>query len=125
MNQLKTLSTSALAYLGDAVFELVVRQRCLFPPQRIHQYHQQVVSQVKAEAQASYVQGWISHLTEAELDIFRQGRNAAVGKPKRVTMATYQQATGFESLIGYLYLTDLQRLDYLLSLLPSLDLQSP
>ena len=121
-SQLNALSPATLAYLGDAVFELFVREQCLFPPQRLQDYHRHVVSQVKAETQATYARALIDHLTEPEMDIFRRGRNSAVGKPKRVSLTIYQYATGFEALIGYLYLTDVQRLKALLMLLPDFDL---
>ncbi|NJK40178.1 MAG: hypothetical protein HC934_00185 [Acaryochloridaceae cyanobacterium SU_2_1] len=110
----RTLAPAALAYLGDAVYELYIRQQCLLPPRRSHQYHQQVVSYVRAETQAALAHQWIPHLTPAEQTIVKQGRNAATGKPKRVALETYQQATGLETLIGYLYLTNPQRLNLLL-----------
>lgn len=110
----RALSPTALAYLGDAVYELYIRQNCLLPPRRLHQYHQQVISYVRAEAQANLAHQWHSQLSTAEQAIVKQGRNAATGKPKRVDLATYQQATGLETLIGYLYLTDPQRLHSLL-----------
>jgi ribonuclease-3 family protein len=54
------------------------------------------------------------YLTTSELEIVRRGRNAATGRPKRVNPEIYQQATSLETLIGYLYLTDLPRLTELL-----------
>jgi ribonuclease III family protein len=111
------LSPAALAYLGDAVFELYVRTRFLFPPKRSHVYHQQVVAQVRAEAQSSHLQLLLSHLTSAELDVIRRGRNAATGRPRRLDPEVYQQATSFETLIGYLYITNPPRLAELLALL--------
>ncbi len=113
-SDLQRISPAALAYLGDAVFELFVRTHCLLPPRRLRSYHQQVVSQVRAEAQAHYLQLLIPHLTVAEQEILRQGRNAAAGGPKRVAPEIYQQATSLETLLGYLYLTDAHRLEQLL-----------
>ncbi|PZD71374.1 Mini-ribonuclease 3 [Acaryochloris thomasi RCC1774] len=55
------------------------------------------------------------YLMPSEIDIVRRGRNAASGKPKRIKLGTYQQATGLEALLGYLYLTDPQRLDKVLT----------
>jgi len=115
--QVQQISPSALAYLGDAVYELVVRRCYLFPPQRIQSYHQLVVAQVRAEAQAAHLQTLIPHLTPAELEWLKRGRNATVGRPRRLDAAIYQQATSLETLVGYLYLTDLPRLTYLFSLL--------
>lgn len=118
-HQLRTLSPVALAYVGDAVYELFVRGALLVPPKRIRAYHQQVVNQVRAERQSYYLQQLIPLLTEAEQDVLRRGRNAASRGPKRLDGQTYRQATGFEALIGYLYLTDLSRL---VDLLGQLDL---
>lgn len=112
--EVRTLSPAALAYIGDAVYELFIRRYCLFPPTRLRNYHQQVVSFVRAETQAKIAQIWNSQLTHTELAVFKQGRNAASGGPKRVDLETYQFATGFETLIGYLYLTNPSRLEELL-----------
>ncbi len=116
-NQVPQLSPAALAYLGDAVYELHVRTRFLFPPKRSHAYHQQVVAHVRAEAQSSHLQLLLPHLTSVELDAIRRGRNAANGRPRRLDPEVYQQATSFETLIGYLYITDPQRLSELFALL--------
>ena len=113
--QLRQLSPISLAYVGDAVYELYVRQRYLFPPRRTHHYHQQVVAQVRAERQAEQLHAIQSDLTDEERDVIRRGRNATVRSPKRLDPKTYQEATGLEALIGYLYLTDPQRLFELLS----------
>jgi ribonuclease III family protein len=115
ISTIQQLSPAALAYLGDTVYELYVRMIYLFPPKRSQQYHQKVVAQVRAEAQAQHLQSLVPHLTPEELDISRRGRNAASGGPKRLDPELYQQATGFETLLGYLYLSNPQRLMNLLS----------
>lgn len=109
------VAPGALAYLGDAVFELYVRTYYLFPPKRIGLYHQKVVEQVRAESQALFLQQLTPHLTLAEQEIVRRGRNATARTPRRLAPELYQQATGLETLIGYLYLHDLERLQELLS----------
>lgn len=113
--QVQGISPVALAYLGDAVYELYMRRRYLLPPKRLEAYHRQVVAQVRAESQAKHLRSLEPHLTEAELDILRKGRNAASGGPKRVSPEIYQQATSLETLMGYLYLTDPERLNQLLT----------
>ncbi|HEY9878715.1 MAG TPA: ribonuclease III domain-containing protein [Leptolyngbyaceae cyanobacterium] len=113
--QLQELSPIALAYLGDAVYELFVRGSFLTPPTRIRAYHEKVVAQVRAERQSSYLFQLEPYLTPAEQDILRKGRNAAPRGPRRVDPKVYQQASSFETLIGYLYLTDPLRLTELLS----------
>jgi ribonuclease III family protein len=113
-DDLKKLSPKSLAYLGDAVYELYVRMIYLLPPSRVDSYHNLVVTQVRAEKQALHLELLIPHLATDELEIVRRGRNAVTGKPKRLDPATYQQATSFETLIGYLFLTDETRLTELL-----------
>ena len=117
--QINSLSPVALAYIGDAVYELFVRGMFLLPPKRIQVFHQQVVNHVRAEQQAHQVQRLLPLLTEAEQDLLRRGRNASSRGPRRVDSQIYQQSTGFEALIGYLYLSDPARL---MELLGSLDL---
>lgn len=112
---LQQLSPGALAYLGDAVYELYIRANYLVPAKRLHLYHSLVVAQVRAETQAQHLRSLAPHFTTAETEIVRRGRNAATGRPKRLSVSIYQQATGLETLIGYLYLKDPERLTYLLA----------
>ncbi|MEO1341951.1 MAG: ribonuclease III domain-containing protein [Cyanobacteria bacterium J06635_13] len=113
--QIERLSPIALAYIGDAVFELYVRTKFLMPPKRMASYHSQVVTQVRAESQAIHLSSLLPDLSDAEKEILRRGRNACVAKPRRLDRQTYQQATGLEALIGYLHLTNPQRLAELLA----------
>lgn len=113
--QLERISPIALAYIGDAVYELYIRSRLLIPPKKIADYHAQVVFQVRAETQAIYLQNLEPYLTEEEKDIVRRGRNAVTTKPKRMSAKIYRQASSLETLIGYLYLTNCDRLQNLLT----------
>lgn len=115
--KLREVSPVALAYIGDAVFELYVRSRLLLPAKRIRDYHQQVVANVKAEQQSVYVDRLTEHLSAEELDVLRRGRNATTGRSRRADAKDYQKATGFEALIGFLYLSDRERMMSLLALL--------
>ncbi|AFZ36244.1 ribonuclease III [Stanieria cyanosphaera PCC 7437] len=115
VSQVESLSPIALAYIGDAVYELYVRTCYLIPPKRLADYHNQVVAQVRAESQADYLQLLQPYLTFSEQEIVRRGRNAVDKKPRRISAQIYQQATSFETLLGYLYLTNPQRLDELLA----------
>ncbi len=115
MSSVQRISPSALAYLGDAVYELYIRQAFVFPPQRIQSYHQKVVSWVRAEAQAQQLDRLLPQLTESELAIVKRGRNAAPQRLKRVDPEIYQKATALETLVGYLHLTNPDRLILLLS----------
>ena len=117
LTQIERLSPIALAYIGDAVFELYVRTKFLMPPKRMASHHSQVVTQVRAESQAIHLSKLLPHLTEAETEILRRGRNASNAKPRRISRHIYRQATALETLIGYLHLSDPQRLQQLLALL--------
>ncbi|ABA24010.1 Ribonuclease III [Trichormus variabilis ATCC 29413] len=112
--QLQQISPAALAYVGDAIYELYVRMFYLLPLQRSDAYHRLVVAQVRAETQALHLRSLTPYLRASELEIVRRGRNAAAGRPKRVDPEIYQQATSLEALIGYLYITDFPRLTELL-----------
>jgi ribonuclease-3 family protein len=113
--QFQQLSPASLAYLGDAVYELYIRTRYLLPPKRVADYHNQVVARVRAESQAECLRVLEPHLTDGEREILRRGRNATLGCPRRLPLSLYQQATSLETLIGYLYLRDSQRLSQLLA----------
>jgi ribonuclease III family protein len=110
--QAAEIPTSALAYLGDAIYELHVRMYYLYPPKSANIYHQLVVSKVRAEHQARQLE--MLDLTEIESDVVRRGRNAAGSASRSIDPSVYQKATGFEALIGYLYLTDRDRLQEIL-----------
>lgn len=107
------LSPLALAYIGDAVYELRVRSAFLLPPSRLQTYHRQVVAQVCALGQTQQLQRLLPHLSALELEVVRKGRNAAGKGSRQAPSDDYRQATGLEALMGYLYLTDPQRLDHL------------
>lgn len=97
----------ALAYIGDAVYEVYVRQYLLTKPNhRPNHLHKEATRFVAAKAQANMLADWLPELTEEELDIVRRGRGAKSGSaPKSADMIEYRQSTAFESLIGYLYYT--------------------
>lgn len=113
--ELRRLSPAALAYLGDAVYELYSRCRYLWPPGSLSDCHQRTVASVNAIAQARSLKQLEPLLTRQEQDILRRGRNAAPRRKAAGDAKTYQQATGFETLIGFLYLSNPQRLQHLLS----------
>lgn len=117
-SQLRSLSPLALAYIGDAVYELFVRNRLLLPPKKVKRFHNLVVGHVRAEQQSRYLEYLKPHLSESEIEILRRGRNAASNRKTRALLKDYQQATALEALLGYLYLTNLQRLVEVLAHLP-------
>ncbi|OBZ15226.1 Mini-ribonuclease 3 [Bacillus sp. FJAT-26390] len=108
-----------LAYIGDAVFELLVRQYLIsLPNQKPHHLHREATKFVSAKGQKRTLDLWQPHLTEEEADIVRRGRNSKSGTPpKNADLADYRLATALESLVGYLYYEGrLDRLNELLAI---------
>lgn len=106
------LSPLTLAFIGDAVFTLLVREEIVCAANApVSVLHTQSTEKVNATAQSLAVERIMSHLTEEELTILRRGRNAHTsGIPKNVSCADYHRATGLEALFGYLYLMgDIER----------------
>lgn len=99
------LNPLVLAYIGDAVYEVHVRQYLVSLRNHRPQYlHNQAVKFVSAKAQAQFLKNWLPLLTEEELDIVKRGRNAKSGSvPKNADILDYRHSTAFECLIGYLY----------------------
>lgn len=95
----------ALAYMGDAVYELLVRQFVLSQPNnKAHHMHKAATGIVSAKAQRATLERLLPHLTEEEEDVVKRGRNAKSGSaPKNADMIDYRHATALECLIGYLY----------------------
>jgi ribonuclease-3 family protein len=102
------MNTTALAYLGDAVYEVEIRRRMLLKrPDHVDQIHRQSVGYVRAEAQAVAIRSLSEILTSEEADLVRRARNRKIlSKPKNLDPLTYKLATAFEALIGYLYLSE-------------------
>lgn len=99
-------SPLVLAYLGDTVYEVFIRTLVVHKSKcSVHQLHKASTSYVKAKAQSNTIHNIMDKLTEEELDIVRRGRNAKSGTiPKNADVTEYKYATGFEALLGYLYL---------------------
>ncbi|WP_254967003.1 ribonuclease III domain-containing protein [Cyanobium sp. CH-040] len=110
-----------LAWLGDAVWELHQRLLHCRTPGRPRDLHRQVVASVRAEAQARALSQLDDLLRDQERDLVRRGRNRAGRGSRSVDAATYGQATGFEALLGWLFLHDQPRLHELLDHLQKTD----
>ena len=97
----------ALAFIGDTVWDLLVRGRLLCSAAKVNALHRQAILLVNAGAQAEVYARMEPHLLPEELDIARRGGNAHArhGAPKNQDPVAYSRATGLEALIGYLYLT--------------------
>lgn len=103
--QTALINPIALAYMGDAVYELLVRQYVLSQPNhKAHHLHKASIGFVSAKGQRSILEKIMPTLTEEELDIVKRGRNTKSGSPpKNANMLDYRYATALECLIGYLY----------------------
>ncbi len=125
---LRSLSPLQLAYIGDSVFDLMVRGRALRSGKRLHHMHLIASAQVNATAQARTLERLMPHLTETEADMVRRGRNAHARHqaPKSASQADYAASTGFEALLGMLYVTGQEaRLESLLDLAVQEEAPSP
>ena len=100
-------SPLALAYIGDAVYELAIRTLVMNRGNmQVNKMHKKTANLVKADAQARLYLLLEEELTDAEKAAYRRGRNAkSFTMPKHATMKDYRMATGFEALMGYLYLS--------------------
>ena len=103
-----TYSPLTLAYIGDGVFDLIIRTVVVdkgnTSPNELHRHTSSIV---KAHTQALMAEALMEELTEEEHDVYRRGRNAkSFTTAKNATVADYRTATGFEALMGYLYLED-------------------
>ena len=101
------LSPLQLAYVGDAVYELLVRTYLMERGLSVGQLHRLTTKYVKAKAQSNIIHELEEKLTEKEKGIVKRGRNSKTNTtPKNAEMIDYKYATGFEALIGYLYLSE-------------------
>ena len=114
----KQLSPLNLAFIGDCVYEMLVRENLVCDANRpVNDLHKESVKYVSAKAQTLAFEKIKDLLTDEELAIYKRGRNAKVGhSPKSASEGEYHCATGVEALFGYLYLTQqLERIKELFS----------
>ncbi len=113
-DQTAYMNTTVLAYMGDAVYEVFVREHVIASGQ-IHadKLHHSAVRYVKAEAQANALKQMLEKLSETELALVKRARNKKItSKPKNAEPVVYKWATAFEALVGYLHLSgQIQRRD--------------
>lgn len=109
-------NAASLAYIGDCIYELYARRHFLFPPLSIEEYNDRVMAVVRCESQDAMLQKLLNddYLSEQERDVLRWGKNVGSAKTKtkrRAGVAVYNRASSLETLVGYLYLTNVQRLE--------------
>lgn len=119
MQEAKQLNPLVLAFVGDAVYEVFIRSHLVDKNREmsVHKLHVKAISYVKAHAQSEFVKALEEIFTEEEMSIFKRGRNSkSATVPKNADVQEYKAATGFESLVGFLYLTEQnERLNYFLN----------
>ncbi len=116
---IRTYSPLTLAYIGDAIFDVVIRSILVNRGNTaVNRLHSKASSIVKAPTQADFVRVLEADFTESEADWYRRGRNSKPHtKAKNASTTEYLEATGFEAVLGYLYLTgDMDRICQLVSL---------
>lgn len=118
-NDARQLNPLVLAYVGDAIYEVFIRSYLVEKNREmsVHKLHKECIKFVKAHAQSEFIKKLEDKLTDEEIYFFKRGRNTkSATTPKNADVQEYRFATGFEALVGFLYITDqIQRLEYLLT----------
>lgn len=112
----KTLSPQTLAFMGDTVYDMLVRERLVCEANRpVGELNRRKVQLVNCETQSKAIKELMPELTEDEVSVYKRGRNAFTkNTPKNADVADYHAATGLEALFGYLYLNgEIERLNEL------------
>lgn len=115
---LKLINTMSLAFLGDAIYEAYIRTNLITKYAKVDELQKRKIEYVSAKGQVKILEDLINNniLNEEELDIVKKGRNyKRTMHPKNTDIITYKKSTGFEALIGYLYLKDINRLKEILA----------
>ena len=107
---MEELNLKCYAHLGDAVYEVFVREKIIMLTSNLSKMHKINTALVRASFQCTLLDVLESHLTEKEKDLVRRGRNIQISSARKVNQALHRLATGFEVLIGYLYLHNKERL---------------
>ena len=117
--QIVTMSPLVLAYLGDTVYESYIREYLIRGNcnKKVNDLHKAAIKYSNAKAQASIIHNMMEEFSEEEIRIYKRGRNQkSHTSPKNADIIDYKHATGFEALIGYLYLDkNYERLEYIIS----------
>ncbi len=100
-------SPLALAYIGDSIYDLLVKKSFVLKSNmQPEKYHKKVTSIVSAKAQSAFIESFMDNLTEEEQAVYKRARNSSPHtKAKNASIQDYLKATGFEAVLGYLYLS--------------------
>lgn len=117
-SEAKQLNPLVLAFVGDAIYEVFIRTYLVDNNRNLsaHKLHMKAISFVKAHSQSEFMKKLQDILSDEEYEVFKRGRNAKSGTvPKNADVQEYRIATGFETLMGFLYMTEqVERLNELL-----------
>jgi len=112
------LAPLVLAYIGDSVYEVYVRNRLVLehPDMPVYKLHKEAIKYVRAHSQSNSIQALLPMLESDEEAVFKRGRNAkSPTVPKNADVGDYRRATGFEALVGYLHLSGkIDRLEFIM-----------
>lgn len=118
-SRVRQFSPITLAFIGDAVYSLFIREKLVFKADdKGAVLNKKTAEIVCAKAQADYIESIMDILTDDEKDVYRRARNAKKGtRAKSASVSEYNKSTGFEAVVGYLYMSgEIARLNYLLNL---------
>ncbi len=107
---MEELNLKCYAHLGDAVYELFIREKVIYLTSSLSKMHKINTKLVRASFQCELLDILEPHLTEKENDLIRRGRNLPTSSARRSNQALHRMATGFEVLVGYLHIHDRERL---------------
>jgi ribonuclease-3 family protein len=113
------LNGLTLAYIGDAYYELKIRNYLIsLKLTHVNDLHKRAIKYTSGQAQATIMSHLIDHMliSEDEIDVFKRGRNASGPGRKNIDAKNYHLATGFEALIGHLYLSQTARADEIIDI---------
>ena len=107
---MEELNLKCYAHLGDAVYEVFIREKIILITSNLSKMHKINTKLVRASFQCELLDMLEPHLTEKENDLIRRGRNIQISSARKINQSLHRLATGFEVLIGYLHLHDRERL---------------
>lgn len=107
---MEELNLKCYAHLGDAVYEVFIREKIILITSNLSKMHRINTKLVRASFQCELLDMLEPHLTEKESDLIRRGRNIQISSARKINQSLHRLATGFEVLIGYLHLHDRERL---------------
>lgn len=113
----KIVNLRNYAHLGDAVWELFVREKTIFMTNNVQNLHKITTSYVKTDFQYKLLQNIEQMLTQQELELAKRARNLPIPVGRKNIQAQYRQATAFEALVGWWYIHDKSRFDFIMEIL--------